>query len=372
VNVAEILAGKRVVVCAGSGGVGKTTTAAAVALGMAAGGAKVALVTIDPAKRLAGALGLDTLDNEPRRVDSRRLAGVTMDGEIWAMMLDPKRTFDDLIDNVAPTAERAAEIKANRIYSQLSTAVAGSQEFTAVSKLYELSESGRFDLIVLDTPPARNALDFFDAPARLEAFLEGGALKALLRPTTVGMRLFAKGAAPVLGALRRVTGVDVTTDLATFFALLGGMTDSFGMRARQVDLLLHAPTTAFLLVTSPQAGPTDDAIAFRRTLADGGLPFGGAIVNRAHPPLAVARTDYEPHGVDAGLAELELPGVDATLAAKLAATVSEYVVLAARDAANIARLRAALDGAPVLLVPEFGDDVDDVHGLVRIHRELFG
>jgi anion-transporting ArsA/GET3 family ATPase len=350
-----MLEGKRVVVCAGSGGVGKTTTAAAVALGMAARGAKVAVVTIDPAKRLAGALGLDVLDNEPRRIDSRRLAGVAMSGELWAMMLDPQQTFDDLIDSVAPTPERAADIKENRIYRQLSTAVAGSQEFTAVSKLYELSESGCFDLIVLDTPPARNALDFFDAPERLEAFLEGGALKALLRPTTVGMRLFAKGAAPVLAALRRVTGVDVTTDLATFFALLGGMTDSFGTRARQVDLLLHAPSTGFLLISSPQSGPTDDAISFRRKLAEGQLPFSGAIVNRVHPPLP----------------EVDLPDVGAELAQKLAATVSEYGVLAASDASNVTRLREALGGEPMLLVPELEDDVHDVHALVRIHRELF-
>jgi anion-transporting ArsA/GET3 family ATPase len=357
VSVAEILEGKSVVVCAGSGGVGKTTAAAAVALGMAARGATVAVVTIDPAKRLAGALGLDMLDNEPRRIDSRRLAGVTMKGELWAMMLDPKRTFDDLIDSVAPTPGRAAEIKANRIYDQLSTAVAGSQEFTAVSKLYELSQSGRFDLIVLDTPPARNALDFFDAPARLEAFLEGGALKALLRPTTIGMRLFAKGATPILGALRRVTGVDVTTDLATFFALLGGMTDSFGTRARHVDVLLHAQTTGFLLVTSPEAGPTDDAIKFRATLADGRLPFSGAVVNRVHPPVT--------------LTDSPLPDVDPALAQKLAKTLAEYGVLAARDAANVTRLRAALGDAPLLLVPEFEDDLNDVHGLVRIHRELF-
>jgi hypothetical protein len=153
--------------------------------------------------------------------------------------------------------------------------------------------------------------------------------------------------------------VDVTTDLATFFALLGGMTESFGMRARHVDLLLHAQTTGFLLVTSPQAGPTEDAISFRRTLADGRLPFSGAIVNRVHPPLASALTDSE------------LPDVDPALAQKLATAVSEYGVLAARDAANIARLTAALDGAPLLLVPEFEDDVNDVHGLVRIHRELF-
>jgi len=356
VSLTELLEGKQIVICAGSGGVGKTTIAAAVALGMASRGAKVAVVTIDPAKRLASALGLDLLDNQPRQIDGARLAGVKIDGELWAMMLDPKQTFDDLIDSVAPSPERAAEIKANRIYRQLSTAVAGSQEFTAVSKLYELSQSGRFDLIVLDTPPARNALDFFDAPARLESFLEGGALKALLRPTTLGMRLFAKGAAPVLAALRKVTGVDVTTDLATFFALLGGMTESFGVRARHVDTLLHAQSTAFLLVASPQAGPTDDAISFHQTLADGQLPFSGAIVNRVHPALA----------------DEHLPDVGPQLAEKLAATVSEYHVLAARDEANLTRLRTALAGAPVLLVPELEDDVHDLHGLLRIHQELFG
>jgi anion-transporting ArsA/GET3 family ATPase len=355
VSVAELLDGKRVVVCAGSGGVGKTTTAAAVALGMAAGGAKVAVVTIDPARRLAGALGLDTLDNEPRLVDLQQLPDVTVRGELWAMMLDPKRTFDDLIDAAAPSPERAAEIKANRIYRQLSTAVAGSQEFTAVAKLYELDSSGRFDLIVLDTPPTRNALDFFDAPARLESFLEGGALKAFLRPTGVGMRFLAMGTAPVRGALRRVTGIDVTTDLGTFFGLLGGMTDGFGMRARKVDALLHAPSTGFLLVTSPQAGPTDEAISFRRTLIESGMPFSGAIVNRVHPPLVSE----------------ELPAVDAALARKLAATVTEYAALSARDAANVARLKESLEGAPVLLVPELDDDLNDPHGLVRIHRELF-
>ncbi|MBV9809962.1 MAG: AAA family ATPase, partial [Solirubrobacterales bacterium] len=161
-NVAEMLEGKRVCVCAGSGGVGKTTTSAAVALGMAAAGAKVAVVTIDPAKRLANALGLEQLENEPRRVEAERLAtgDLEINGELWAMMLDPKRTFDELIDRVAQDPRRAEEIKANRVYRELSTAVSGSQEFTAVAKLYELDREGDFDLLVLDTPPSRNALDF--------------------------------------------------------------------------------------------------------------------------------------------------------------------------------------------------------------------
>src|SRR5437764_14137274 len=208
-SIAELLDGKRVCVCCGSGGVGKTTTSAAIALGLAAEGAKVAVVTIDPARRLANALGLEQLQNEPRRVQPQ---GVEIRGELWAMMLDPKRTFDELIDRVAPDADRAREIKANRVYGELSTAVSGSQEFTAVSKLYELEREGEFDVLVLDTPPSRSALDFLDAPGRLTSFLEGRALKAFFRPTGLGMRIVGRGAAPVLAALRRVTGVDLLAD----------------------------------------------------------------------------------------------------------------------------------------------------------------
>jgi anion-transporting ArsA/GET3 family ATPase len=188
VSIPELLQGKRVCICAGAGGVGKTTTSAAVALGMAARGARVAVVTIDPARRLANALGLQELENEPRRVDPSRLGSghEPFAGELWAMMLDPKRTFDELIDRVADDPARSAEIKRNRVYQQLSTAVSGSQEFTAVAKLYELEAADDFDLLVLDTPPSRNALDFLEAPGRLTSFLEGRALRTLARPTGLG------------------------------------------------------------------------------------------------------------------------------------------------------------------------------------------
>src|SRR4051794_23110895 len=168
-TVDRLLEGKRIVVCGGSGGVGKTTTAAAIAAGMAARGLKVAVVTIDPARRLATSLGLAELGNEPRLVDPERFAGhgIAMRGELWAMMLDAKRTFDELVERIAPDAATREDVLANRIYQQLSSAVAGSQEFTAVAKLYELDRSGRFDVLVLDTPPSRNALDFLDAPDRL-------------------------------------------------------------------------------------------------------------------------------------------------------------------------------------------------------------
>src|SRR5450432_2193155 len=283
-GVQELLEGKRVCVCGGSGGVGKTTTSAAVALGMAARGAKVAVVTIDPARRLANALGLQELENEPRRVapESLARAGIELSGELWAMMLDPKRTFDELIERVAADPVRAAEIKRNRVYRELSTAVSGSQEFTAVAKLYELQREGDFDLLVLDTPPSRNALDFLDAPGRLTSFLEGRALKAFIRPTGLGMRVLGRGAAPLLSALRMVTGVDLISDLTTFFGLLGDMTEDFSERAAAVEQMLKAPTSAFVLVTSAQAPAIDEAIWFRRTLQEGGLPFAGMIVNRYH------------------------------------------------------------------------------------------
>ncbi|MFZ1994992.1 MAG: ArsA-related P-loop ATPase [Solirubrobacteraceae bacterium] len=369
-GVSDLLAGKRVCVCGGSGGVGKTTTSAAIALGMAAEGAKVAVVTIDPARRLANALGLQELENEPRRVEPERLAGAagaggTFSGELWAMMLDPKRTFDELIDRIAADPERAAEIKRNRIYGELSTAVSGSQEFTAVAKLYELERDGDFDLLVLDTPPSRNALDFLDAPTRLTSFLEGRALKAFIRPTGLGMRVLGRGATPLLGALRRVTGVDLIGDLTTFFALLGDMTDDFSTRARGVQRMLRAPTTAFVLVTSTQQAAIDEALWFRRTLTEGGLPFAGVIVNRVHHDIL---GEGDPEDLMSAL-EAELPG---ELAGRVAENFFDYHRLARRDARNMARLRDELGGQPLLLVPYLDDDVHDVEGLLRVHRYLFG
>ena len=365
-SVTRLLADKRVCVCGGSGGVGKTTVSAAIALGMAAEGAKVAVVTIDPAKRLANALGLRELDNEPRRVapETLRTNGARIPGELWAMMLDPKRTFDELIDRVAPDAARAREIKANRIYGELSTAVSGSQEFTAIAKLYELDQEQDFDLLVLDTPPSRNALDFLYAPRRLTAFLDGRALKTFVRPTGLGMRTFGRGAAPLLGALRRITGVDLLSDLSTFFGLLGDTTESFSLRATKVQEMLTAPTTAFLLVTSAQREPMEEALWLRRTLEEIGVPFSGVVVNRVHHDILAGR---EPDELGATLAEELGP----QLARAVALNFHDYHVLARRDERNIAVLARELGRKPLLLVPYLDDDVHDLEGLWRMHRYLF-
>jgi anion-transporting ArsA/GET3 family ATPase len=370
-SVAELIEDRRIVICGGAGGVGKTTTSAALAAGMAARGLKVAVVTIDPAQRLADALGLDALGNEPTRVASEAFAdaGMPVEGELWAMMLDAKRTFDDLIERLAPDAATRDEIFANRIYRELSGAVAGSQEFTAIAKLQELAQSRDFDLLVLDTPPSRHALDFLDAPDRLTQFFEGRALQLLLRPSGVGMRLLGRGTGVALSVLKRITGVDLLSDLSSFFRLLGGLLDGFRARAAQVDALLRDPATTFLIVTSPEREPIDEAVFFHRKLTDAGMPFGGAIVNRVHHD---ALGDGDGDGAELPELLVSEAGLSASLARLVAAGFADRQALARRDGANIAELLECLgEDAPLVLVPQLDEDVHDAAGLVRLHRHLF-
>jgi anion-transporting ArsA/GET3 family ATPase len=366
VNVGELLADKRVCICGGSGGVGKTTISAAIAMGMAAEGRKVAVVTIDPAKRLANSLGLEELGNEPRLIDPAvfEAAGVEMKGELWAMMLDAKRTFDEVIERLAPDERTRDDILANRIYQELSNAVAGSQEYTAMSKLYDLDRDHDFDLLVLDTPPSRNALDFLDAPDRLTQFLEGRALQVFLRPTGLATRIVGRGTGVVFSVLKRVTGVDLLQDLSVFFRSLGGLIDGFKERAKQVNALLADSETVFLLVTSPEREPIDEAIFFWRKLKAARMPFGGVLVNRVHHDEAA---DADPEEVAAAL-EGEL---GPKLAAKVAENFGDYQVLARRDHANIERLAGKLDDRRLVLLPYLDEDVHDAGGLARINRFLF-
>ncbi len=350
--------------CAGSGGVGKTTTAAALAMGAAAEGAKVAVVTIDPARRLANSLGLEELGNEPRLIEPERFAehGVEMRGELWALMLDAKRTFDELIEHLAPDARTRDEVLSNRIYAQLSNAVAGSQEFTAIAKLYDLDAGGEFDLIVLDTPPSRNALDFLDAPQRLTGFFQGRTIKVFLRPAGLGGRILGRGTGVAFGLLRRVTGVDLLEDLSVFFRALGGMIDGFAARADRVSALLADPGTTFLIVTSPQHDPVEEAIFFHRKLREAAMPFGGVVVNRLH-------TAPELNG--------ELPDelveeLGEKLAGRVATSARELAALAERDAANVEHLRERLGDPPLLVVPERHDDVHDIEGLAHVRAHLWG
>ncbi len=365
IGVAARLDGMRVCIVAGSGGVGKTTVSAAIALGLAASGKRVAVVTIDPARRLAEALGLDELGNDPRRVDPALFAdhGIETDGELWAMMLDPKATFDDLIVRLSPDARTREEVLSNRIYKQLSSAVAGSQEFTAIAKLYDLHHGGDFDVLVLDTPPSRNALDFLDAPDRLTDFFEGRALKLLLVPTGVAARVMSRGTAVVFTILKRLTGVDLMDDIAVFFRALSGLMDGFKERAAGVKALLADPATTFLIVTSPEREPVAEAIFFRGKLREARMAFGGLIVNRVN----VADPADDPEAV-AG--QLRDAGIADELAAKVADSVAELTELAAHDARSIERLQDELDEPDPIVVPRLEGEVQDIAGLLVLRDAL--
>jgi anion-transporting ArsA/GET3 family ATPase len=365
--VADILEQKRICICAGSGGVGKTTTSAAIAAGMAARGLKVCVLTIDPAKRLADSLGMKELGNEARRVDPALFErqGVEMRGELWAMMLDAKATFDELVARQAPDEASRDRVLENRIYQQISSALAGSQEYMAMEKLFELHSEGRFDLLVLDTPPTRNALDFLDAPRRLTQFIEGKSLRVFMKPTGLAARVAGRGASVALSVLRRIVGFDLIADLAEFFNAFSGMVDGFQARAKRVNSLLADPSTSFLVVCGPQGEPVDEAVYFHRKLVEARLPFGGVIVNKVHYPADGAQGDGD---LPARLAE-KLGDPD--LAGRVAENFADYQALAERDARNIDRLAGELRTKAVIRVPYLDEDVHDLAGLAEINRYLF-
>jgi len=356
-GVGRLIARKQVVICAGSGGVGKTTVSAAIAVGAAARGKTAAVLTIDPAKRLANSLGLPELGNEERQVP---IAG---DGELWAMMLDAKRTFDELVDTYAPDEQARDAVLANPIYRQLSNAVAGSQEYMAMEKLHELHLEGRYDLLVLDTPPTRNALDFLDAPRRLERFIDSRSLSFFRSSGRKSLGIVGRGTGLLFAAMKRATGVDLLSDLAEFFNAFGDMADGFRERAEHVSSLLCDSRTTFLLVTSPRSAAIQEATYFHRKLAEEDLPFGGVIVNRMRPAVG-----SEP----ARELEAELTQhLDRDLADRVVRNLEQQRVLAERDARNVAGLRERLGRKPLLTVPELPGDVHDLAGLEELNGHLF-
>jgi len=359
------LEGKRVVICVGSGGVGKTTVSAALALGLAMRGRKVAVVTIDPARRLAHALGLDELASAPHRIEPKLLAeqGVRAEGELWAMMLDAKRTLDEIVTRLEPDRARLATILENPVYKELSTAVAGSHELSAIAKLYELHEEHDFDTIVLDTPPSRNALDFLNAPTRLLGFLEGRALQVFLAPSGMTARLFGRGTGIVFAIFARVTGIDMLGELSRFFRSLTGVIDAFGAQARGVAELLREDGTAFAIVTSPEPEPSREALFLAERLAEAGMTRGTLIVNRVN--------SYGLHGhAPAQAAALLEPELGERLAGRVAANLADFDVLARRDAATVQLLSRALDEPAPVQVPQLEADVGDLAGLARVARHL--
>jgi anion-transporting ArsA/GET3 family ATPase len=357
---------KRVVICVGAGGVGKTTTSAALALGLAASGQKVAVVTIDPAKRLAAALGLRELSGEPRRIDQATFAaqGVEVKGELWAMMLDAKLTLDEIVARLASDDRAREEIFANPVYRELSTAVAGSHELSAIAKLYELHEEHDFDVIVLDTPPSRNALDFLNAPTRLLGFLEGRALQVFLAPSGLTARLFGRGTGLVFAIFARVTGIDMMGELSRFFRSLSGVIDGFGERTRGVAGLMRDPTSAFLIVTSPEHEPASEAVFLAERLSALEMRRTALIVNRVH------FDGLDGHSVQE-VAELLSDQLGDALAARVASNLADFDVLVARDRASIEQLSNTLREPQPILVRHLDEDVQDLQGLVRIAEQLF-
>ena len=371
-----LLDGKRVLVCAGAGGVGKTTVSAAVAAGAAARGKRVTVVTIDPARRLATALGIPELGNEEHRVEPELLAEAGIEaesegGELWAMMLDSKRTFDELVERRAPDARTRDAVLSNRIYQELSAAVAGSQEYMAMEKLFELHEERRYDLIVLDTPPSRNALDFLDAPERLARFIDSRSLRFFLAPGRRGLKIISRGTGVLFSVLKRVTGIDLLRDLSEFFQSFGDMAEGFNERARRVRGLLTSRTTTFLLVTTPQDESIEEVDFFRRRLADDGMPFGGVVVNRVRGPAGDGGQVPQDPGREAVEGELA-EHVDEALARKAARNLEDYEILTRHDAASVKRLRDALGSrSELIVVADLDEDVHDLDGLARMHDYLF-
>ncbi|MET8980811.1 ArsA family ATPase [Streptomyces sp. NPDC004539] len=270
----------RIVVCCGSGGVGKTTTAAALGLRAAERGRKVVVLTIDPARRLAQSMGIDSLDNTPRRVK-----GVEGGGELHAMMLDMKRTFDEIVEAHADP-ERAAAILGNPFYQSLSAGFAGTQEYMAMEKLGQLRSRDEWDLIVVDTPPSRSALDFLDAPKRLGSFLDGKLIRVLLAPAKVGgragMKFLNVGMSMMTGALGKLLGGQLLKDVQTFVAAMDSMFGGFRTRADATYKLLQAPGTAFLVVAAPERDALREAAYFVERLAAEDMPLAGLVLNRVH------------------------------------------------------------------------------------------
>ena len=375
----DLLETRRVIVCVGSGGVGKTTMSAAIALEAASRGLRVCVLTIDPARRLAGAMGLPALGNVATRVEDARFeaAGLTPPrGQLWAMMLDAKRTWDDLVIRFAADEAQARRILDNHYYQQISSALAGSQEFMAMEKLYELHESGAYDLVVLDTPPTRHALDFLDAPQKMMGFMDEGVLKLFMTPGRIGLNLLQSSTAWLLAALQRITGFDVLREISEFVGSFAGMHAGFRSRAGKVDALLRAEGSTFLLVTSANPPTVDEASYFYRKLIEYRMPVGGFIVNRVHTGAL-----DEPGAREAWLAgrgdparlfqDLELP-VGSDLAARLAQHLARVVELERLDAIQLDRLaRACSAGYLRQIVPVFDVDVHDLSGLARINRYLF-
>jgi anion-transporting ArsA/GET3 family ATPase len=370
--IADIVARKEIIVCAGSGGVGKTTTAAAIALRAAVDGKRTAVLTIDPAKRLASSLGLKELSSEASKVPARKFssAGIEPAGELYALMLDTKSTFDKVVTRYAPTRDQADRIIANRFYKNISGTLSGTQEYMAMEKLYELYADGGFDLIVIDTPPTRNALDFLDAPKRMTDFFDSRVLRWFLLPYMKAgggfMRVANVAARTFLGIVKRIVGAEVLDDTAEFFGNMEGMYEGFKQRAREVATLLRSDATTFVVVTSPAEDSVEEARFFAGRLNEEGLNFGALVVNRVHPRLSDG-IDVRPRQI----AKLEAASDVGRLLAKLLDNHEAFMRVVMMEERNLEGLARKIPRHRWVRVPYLEQEAVDFSGLLAVADQLF-
>jgi anion-transporting ArsA/GET3 family ATPase len=359
----QLAAERSIIVCTGAGGVGKTTTAAAIAMGAARLGRKACVVTIDPAKRLADALGLVSLTNQPGLVRG----DWDPPGELWALMLDTKSTFDDLVARYAGTPEQANRILGNRLYRNISGALSGTQEYMAMEKLYELHEEDRFDLVVVDTPPTRNALDFLAAPRRLTRFLDNRIFRLLVMPTRAYLRAVSMATQAFLRTVAKVVGSEVVKDAVDFFAAFEGMEQGFRARAQRVLELLSESQTGFVLVAAPRRDAVDEALYFAHRLQASSIRVEALVVNRLHPRFEPAPA------VLTSPTELALAAGDPRRAplANLVANLHDLEGIAEREERYFESLARRIAPAPVIRLPMLRGDVHDLEGLAEVGRHLF-
>lgn len=367
-DVDALIADRRtgIIVCCGSGGVGKTTTSAALALRAAEQGRKVVVLTIDPARRLAQSMGIEALDNTPRPVTGLDEAA---GGHLDAMMLDMKRTFDEVVESQA-SPEKAQQILANPFYIALSSSFAGTQEYMAMEKLGQIHRdaqaAGTYDLIVVDTPPSRSALDFLDAPERLSSFLDGRFVRLLLAPARGPAKLMTAGFSLITNALTKILGAQFLKDLQTFVSALDTVFGGFRQRAQKTYSLLQADGTAFLVVAAPEPDALREAAYFVERLSEDGMPLAGLIVNRASP---APDSPLPAEDALAGVGKLRRDG-NGTLAAGLLRLHADQVQLVERERALRERFATAHPQVPTVVVPALAGDVHDLDGLRRIGELL--
>jgi anion-transporting ArsA/GET3 family ATPase len=367
-----------IVICCGSGGVGKTTTAAVIAQEAARRGRDAVVVTIDPAKRLANALGLGALSDSPSEVpralwDPEGIAPAH--GRLSALMLDTKTTFDQLITRYAVDGEQSQRILDNSFYRNVSGALSGTQEYMAMEKLYELHEDGGYEIIVVDTPPTRHALDFLDAPDRLLRMLDNRVFRLLMMPTRAYLRVASVAVQTFLRTVSRVIGTEVVEDIVAFFRAFEGMEAGFRERASRVKNLLAESGAAFVLVTSPRRDAIDEAQFFAQRLADDHRVISALIVNRVHPAFGAELSE----GLRLRADELRTPGADGATEAdgaggRLAAlydNLADFNEIAARERGHLADLTARIGSAAVAYVPFLAHDVHDLEALSEIGDAIF-